>query len=1010
MTQFNFQTDFVTEQSRLEEARLENWRKIKHKGKLSERKILIATDPEFDILIGLPGRRRNLENLVHIDAGLQIGEVRTELEWILLILARNSHLLAGYTKNRECIDKSIRRGNFHEAKRVITDTINTFGWSFSLLERWIAIHLKLREDASVTTVASKILSADIDPIAKFVVAAQTYRLNPAIPSEYYRRLAEANVRLTKTDESTRTYIRCLIGSCTTEELASDQLVSRILYSFGSLSSIDQYEMLLSLVLKAEIFTKDPIVSHSLISGLSVLLKKIDDYQLRWIAKPRETGISPAALFSPLGIQSISRLHDYFEFGDATDLFKSAFSPENETEAALLSLSDWLIRQPNNVFTEIASAFVNTYSGITSHKDIYLLVARFDPATRESIDRARERYASTPFDPIDARSLLSKMQITELLESLVIFLERDTASLSTLEIAERIVTLHKHAGTVFGILSANTSLLKILSDKQLTAESDIIVLLAFSYISNSRMEISIRIEELLDSLGLINPSELHAHLSPDFQALFPSFVTDVCTLDQLEHLPLVGHREEDVIRERLSLLRQVSESFEGKKNQVQAEIALLVKQERLLSMARIMDASRLLVDVAAIEAKVKGFFEGGETLIISRDLHFSDLHQIFLGVFLLDEEHGLDAELSNRIRHGKLRERLLSPFTANHLLSDTPQHLAENAAFNPEGSNTSETQARVVNHLEHFASEIHTQVNHLGEEQAQLKVIDLSWKGFPGLLTAKTAPEGLICVSRLKEESYLIFKEALLDMGDPEDIDVILRECTESIWVALEIQLNEARGFITGGLFDSLAEELSELEKNLSTVVLGISHEPFTRCRSQLRIVCDEVAGWFVRPTQAVLPTSRLDDVSELAKLAVETCGWGPFDLNINPAVGSIMIPSALVGEMYDVFVLLYSNVAKHGEIVNPCRIYMDFEKEARIVISNTGRETLQDDVNEAKRLLDLAMKGANREALNREGKSGMGKLVRQLRRIDRKKDVDVDVNGFGAKFNLVFSCRAISRS
>jgi hypothetical protein len=981
-------------------------REIKHNGKLNQRKALLRETGVIQ-LIGEPGKPRKLTELIRPESDLLIGELRVEIDWILLVLESHSNLLASYTSERETVDLSLRLGQLHVARRQLLQMTKRFGWTLSILERWINTHLRLREDSKVTLLVQEILSSDADPIQKFVTAALTYRHSSVIPSDYYRRLADSNVKLVKTDSVTRSYLRILIGSATCADTDSPVACSHLLYYLGTLSAIDQYEIFLRIVLRAKAFFDDPRLRQSLSLGLSLLCKRIDDYQLQWIVGSKAPRHSPVRIFTRDNNNSEPR-DSRFEHGDGEELFKTAFWHQNTSDVLYLSVSDWILRQPTSVYTEVITAVIDVFSGAQDSKILDNLICRFDTPARQLMTNREEADSIQRFDARNASAMLHELQLFALIRALRAFLQHEVAPSPLGQLAEKIVNFRQLAAPIFPILASNADLVGEFSKQPLTSVDDLPILLAFSFLSRSQMETSIRIEEYLGTIALTQPSKLINYLPSKWRHLFPIFAIDLCTLEQLEHLPLVGSKEEDIIKERITLLRQVAEFPECDKTSVQSEITQLVKLERLKSMARIMDASRLLVDVSSIEEKVKSFFESGDALAMSKEGEFSDLHQIYLGVFLLDEEHGLDAELSNRIRHGKLRERLLKPFIANSLVSDNLETLIAREPFSSNGITNGDNTIENLKLLRAFAESIRNQINYFGNERAQLRVIDLSWKGFPGLLTAKTAPNGLICVTRLKDESYLTLKSELELLDNKEDLDIILQECTESIWKALESQLQEVRDVITGELFDSLAEILNQFEREMSSVVPGMNHEAFARCRSQLGSACEEVASWFVRPVQTTLPTSRFDDIAELAQHAVETSGWGPFEIVMNENLAAYMIDSKLVGEFYDILVLIFSNAGKHGAKSEKCQIRFDLHPGGELAISNMGSESIDADIAEAQRLLDLAMQGANREALNREGKSGMSKLVRQLRRIDRRREVNITVCETHGYFTVRFTCGTLS--
>jgi hypothetical protein len=972
------------------DSQLEEWRSLKHRGKLSDRRHFLSNPAIAKILSHFPPPRGPFE-LYQSGVPLLRSTIQVEIEWLCLILEANAKVISDYAAIRNEVDVAVFEGREGEARQRLDSLIARFGWSFSALDRHIMLLAKAEKHDDLSKLFSNTIASAESPLQKFVTAAFIYKNNPVVPAKYFDKLFESNLKLVQAPEMIRALLRLLIQSPDHLDSLDEKDISALVLEVSCLPLFDAYEFILAL-LQCRDFSKIP--DQRIIGAFKSLRRHIQDPRLEQFFVDSGEGIDHWMV----GRRFLLPSKRGSNVGEILNLIF-----QGDGNQSFLVLHNWLKSQPRSPLTIGLDALALVFSGDRTLDNLNRFVVRFDPSLKRSIDLiAVDPQAKIKFE--DFLDKLSQIYQGRRIFEILYFCRTAAAAAifqgRALMLSLWIIKTQREFPVAFEALKGDKDISEFLGLQQLNGIDDLPILVAFSFVCESLMEVSIRIEEFLDSQGASNPSDLFELVPAPFPEFFDLFIVNVCTFDQLQHLPSVGETEGDVISERISLLHQIETDSEPLRNKIDIEVSKLVKLERLRSMARIVEESRLRVDTSSLIKKLRYFYEDDEIWKESQRKEFSDLHQHMLGLFLLDEDHGLDTELSGRIRHGKLSERLLSPFLSNHLLIEGKEAIAIDQFGGRAIAEEPDALRKATDILREFSQQTTKYVEDFSNERAQLKIIDISWQGFPGLLSAKSAPKGLICVSTLRETSFLNFKSQLEKAPTKEDVETVFELVINSIWDALEVQLAKIREVISEEVKTSLAERLSQVEETIKNILPPISHDPFHRCRSQIEQVCDEVSKWFVKPAAETFPSSKFEDIFELSVRAIEISRWGAFTTSVDPTVGSLWINATIGGEVYELLLLLLTNAGKHGSREEGRRfaVYRDPKDSRAVFFSNLCDTEVTGNVDEACDLITKALQGGNNEALNREGKSGFRKMIRQLRKISGGSDFGITAIENGGEF------------
>ncbi len=964
---------------------LNYWRKIKHEGKLSERATILKKKELLELSIN-SSKITSLEELFNGVSPLLKSTAKREAEWISLIFRSQSDYLAEYVRLRLKLLKASKQGDIQGVNLWHQEINKQYGKSFTFLETELFLQSNNGYEEASNFLSQILSSEEIHVATKFIAASFHHRHSPYVPAAYHKKLYEQNAQLIKSDRDIKEFISFL-GNPVSAKIYNKPQILDILYQSSNCSLIDIYENTLRILHQSneEWLTNRGSVIHQTLKKLN---QSIKDSRLDFLL-----GVNTVTARSwKLNSSSFNDDDTPHGLPNIPHQLQSAKSSELKTYNILTDLDNWSTSTLASPFSQLCSTTSDFLRGTISSETFNLLVSRF-------YNRSSHQTLS------EIETLLEKGEIVEAAIEAKALIEERRLALSITEFSHFLLEVRNRCPAVF-MVAADTNTLTALESHEIENLDDLPVVLTYSYLTFSKTQVSIMLEELLDNLDRDRLSEIINEKTSTKSYLNP-LIIDVLTCDHLSYIPTFGETKSDIIDERLLLLQKIESPTEQELKDIEGEVSELVKERRILQNADAIDASQLRIDEKGIITSIKEVF--GDDLVSAKEkspLFFQEFHRAALGIFLLDEEHGLDAELSNRIRHGRIKERLISPFS-DYDLSTSRNTTSKTTDIIKDRE--SDGNKKLLKESKQFIERINNRINQFGDEEIQLKVVDRSWQGFPGLLTAKTAPNGLICVESLSGDSYKLF-ELLLERSEEE---LTISEAAElaltSIWDTLELQLKEVQRTINEDLRADLTEILDEFEKATNASNFMISTNSFANCRNRIEEVCSEVSGWFVRPSNLDFIDCTFEEVAEMAKGAVNMFGWETFVFNMEDTLKTVPICSENVGGVYDILVLIFSNSVKHGIVDESDPILINWSNHIlkKIVFSNRGRGELEHNLSAADSLITEAISGGQKQAVNNEFRSGLVKIVRLLRKLGTDGDIPISVREESSYFILELTMKNV---
>ncbi|MGV0948233.1 hypothetical protein ACTS93_14005 [Empedobacter falsenii] len=706
------------------------------------------------------------------------------------------------------------------------------------------------------------------------------------------------------------------------------------------------------------------------------------------------------------------------------------------------------RVPSDLLNKYISLQVNYYIGHGEIDKINLLV---DKIPSNKLDLYIVRIGFNYEEKIDLsilKTLTERLNLNILFkqELLLYWFEFCRKNNRIGELIELLVNSYFENPHLLKILNIN-NLISDIIDKDYDLEKIEIDLPIFFYIANSEDYFQFAaLDVYLNSIGLTKPSELDI-FEDSFKEKKIYLLEKISNLNVLNNFYLVFENDEDVLQERIEILRRLISLNDLKSNKYFEEIAVLLRKIKVDSTIQNYNNGKISLNFERIKEeniqsletsfnrfiKLRDYSNKNELKIIEsdqlinnlldefvkRDENFQDasfvaFKAIFLemvNVFLFSKEHGLDGDLSTRIRHGVLENKLRSVFINNNIISTKNNDKYIEIDYWKEMCNSQnyldEISISIQIALKTFSSEIDDLIFNIKDEYIQI----ISYKHF-------SKEKALFNYTFTEEYLWLIYKtieEEVSTYSDFQEICFdILKDRTDSLLVNISEVFENQFVIKFINLLDKFESEIESI-KNIGGEVYLELKQKIKFAKTQIENEVLEVSKWFKL-------TSFFDkytlDIETIVLTAIEIIN-NDLDVKINP---NIKFPSKnyLIDNGYsyiEIFKILIENSIKHSKI-NIAKLdieikindyfYKNTEDGEMIVLSFSISNNINTEVAELCNM-DYISDNWNSTLINVniEGGSGYQKINRILKHGNKvNSDIDFEVN---EKFKVNFSIYSKSK-
>ncbi|VTS06146.1 hypothetical protein [Tuwongella immobilis] len=514
-------------------------------------------------------------------------------------------------------------------------------------------------------------------------------------------------------------------------------------------------------------------------------------------------------------------------------------------------------------------------------------------------------------------------------------------------------------------------------------------------------------DYIESQGATKPTELTKY-EDSLPIELIVFLAECCTPDILESSMWYRSREE-LLKDRLSLCEQLIGRFQFREPELQREIAALTRQLAILDLTSEIQRSRIFIDTDAILKNLdeatwsqtnslltvralrsnelqRGLKllripnpEGGKVTVVVVDEGKAFFETVFEKIkqqFLYSPELGLDANLSQRVRHGTLAGELRAIFDRLHLSTKTQS----DGSYEPNrhwyeslGVVWNAWLAEKVNaSFRAFSEGIDEQIRMVREDWIQIR--------------SDAKPVGLFEYGFTDDEIDRLLRSIspLAEHADVHDLIVSsLLERTESC-------LSQVRSAIMTKLAPAIEQLLNQLVIDVDDAVgSGVTsvvslRNVVTQCKTEFGRQLEKIQGWFYvdnRHEQKPFHFPALvGGVEEVLNRINSPC-----TVALLKASGSdVPIQGAYFRPLWDLLVILFDNASRHSG-VDAVSIHLTAEFRAdstQIRCLNEMRENSDIGQLRAKAEQLNLLSLTNQSDLNKlreEGGSGTAKLHKIVR-------------------------------
>lgn len=494
--------------------------------------------------------------------------------------------------------------------------------------------------------------------------------------------------------------------------------------------------------------------------------------------------------------------------------------------------------------------------------------------------------------------------------------------------------------------------------------------------------------------------------------------------------LLYNGTEEIVEARISVCRQLASIDPENASRYLNEIRDRVKKQEISKGTSLLEQSKVYVDIAAIKRNLKSKIGGQYSrykanagaisepshAVVERiadalmDIPMTDsisIGRALSSVHLVDEaenetdsqfdsiftevtheflrgDHGLNAYLSTRVRHGVLANTLRKPLADERLISSrntSGQGYKINDYWDDRFENfDSTTRHQVANALAAFSSEFDRILHELRDERLQIAISH-------GVKDVKQDVKAAFIYRSSNLERRFMQRSVTQSRSMDEFIDV----CIDNLWEKTDDNLLEVRSLLDRTIKPAYSSAFEQLTDSIHSLpyspAVGDLRNGIARAKTQLRMKLDEVSSWFHRSQvydrqdyQPGLPVDIAHNM--IAKTASESSHAPTIDVGSYDR--TVRLPGRTLDGMVDAFHVVLSNAVEHsgleGDALN-VSVSFDITQtrySARVESSLAPSVPTQEQRDSVAGIRESLSKSDSLKLAQVEGGSGLRKLWRSI--------------------------------
>lgn len=388
-----------------------------------------------------------------------------------------------------------------------------------------------------------------------------------------------------------------------------------------------------------------------------------------------------------------------------------------------------------------------------------------------------------------------------------------------------------------------------------------------------------------------------------------------------------------------------------------------------------------------------------------DIQFSVIFGEITKEFLTGD-HGLNAYLSTRVRHGKFVDALRKPVMDFHLVTARiSDDIYVKNIFWFEKFCDDTSRDSLLKALEDFSRKFDNLLAYVRDKKIQIRTyIDLQ-------STDKTF-EGLFLYH------FSVLERRLVQYYDQDykDFDELIGKCVDTLWEKTDANLIEVRNYLSG----SLKSQLMDLFDNLSTRTAEVCNglvpselvNAIARSRTATQQALDSVVAWFKRNEVYDRKDFDIDFPPQIAASMVNrtmsmVTPWSGPKTSIQ--FSDSKLPGRSLDALVDIYYALFENAVKYAENEGTpldVQLKLNYQKGEFVgeVISSAHPPT-SDQLERLEQIRESLATPESRRLAQSEGRSGFRKIYIALDNPLYRSSSITFAHEINGQFRVVFSFR-----
>ena len=447
-----------------------------------------------------------------------------------------------------------------------------------------------------------------------------------------------------------------------------------------------------------------------------------------------------------------------------------------------------------------------------------------------------------------------------------------------------------------------------------------------------------LDDFLSAHGLQQPTQLLS-VHDQFSAAELKYLLKVVCVPSVLEESIWFENQTETEQERIRICEWLALNDSDNMIEYQDEISALNRAAAIREFTQTAERSRIYVDTFGIEERlpeatkdraarclailglreeklrrsleIAGLslddLEGSKVLFVDEGYRlFKSVFDDLRARFLYSNQFGLDANLSQRIRHGTIAGAIRAPFEMSHLVTQTGsdgKYKANEHWINRLAITDSNRARQVEDALRRLSERVDTIILDLRSNWIQIRGDVLN-------------PQALFSFDFSPSELNAIYERCT----PLDDKSILFNRIFSALWEKTQECLHRVRQFVdqdvSALLFKQIDQTATEIEAAIGYDSAASIRSAFALCRTQVALSLSGIAEWFRIDEQQHIPDCAFGTIVH-ALQGVVAASNREVAFEATPIEGhEIIVPGVCFRPLWDILLILFNNAIRHSGLRN----------------------------------------------------------------------------------------------